>query len=360
MNTVLIVDDDEINRRILIHALQEDYELLEAENGKKALDIVANNLSQIDLILLDILMPEMNGIELLEILNQKKLLNSIPVVLITGDKTEEVEAECYKLGAADFITKPYDIKVIRYIIDNTINLYQEKKQWKKLGIVQYRKLKEQAEFLRRENEHIIELLGTLTEYRGTVDKQHTQKVKQISTLIAKTIGQLYPEYNISDEEADNIGVASCLHDIGKNLIPDAVLYKPGRLDDTEMELMKSHTTKGCEMLQATLSLQQEDYKQLCYDICRSHHERYDGKGYPDGLVGDTIPIAAQIVSIAECFDALVSDTVYRERYDSEKAYNMLLNGECGTFSPAIIECFKNNYNSIVKIVDMDVEQEISE
>ncbi len=291
----------------------------------------------------------------MQILKDKNLTQQIPVVLITGDKTEDVEAQCYKLGAADFVTKPFDIKVVRYIINNAITVYGEKTKWKKLGIIQNRKLQQQTEELKTANENIIEMLGTIVEYRGAVDRKHVQRVKEITTLLATAVGELYPEYKIDEEVARKIGLASCLHDIGKNIIPDKILFKPGILTKEETDVMKSHTTKGCEMLRDTLKFQSAEYQQYCTEICRSHHERYDGRGYPDGLVGETIPISAQIVSVAECFDALISDTVYRKAIKFDTAFTMIINGDCGVFSPKVIECFKENRQKLYDIANTYAE-----
>ncbi len=195
----------------------------------------------------------------------------------------------------------------------------------------------------------MDMLGTVLEFRGLESSYHIKRVKTYTLLLAETISKNYKEYDITPIQARVISAASCMHDIGKILIPDSVLLKPSKLTDKEMEIIKSHTTKGCEIIDSISEYQEEAYYKYSYEICRYHHERYDGKGYPEGLSGDAIPISAQIVSICEAFDALMTNRVYKEKVEFEKAYGMIVSGECGVFSPKIIHAFRVNRDKIKEI-----------
>ena len=216
---------------------------------------------------------------------------------------------------------------------------------------QYELLKKQADKLKESNVRIIEILGTVVEGRDLESGEHIKRVKGFTSILANQVKEHYPEYGLDDGKVHMIAEASVLHDVGKISIPDNILLKPGRLTPEEFDVMKTHAAKGSEILESITDVWDEEYGRLSYDICRHHHERYDGKGYPDGLVGDEIPISAQIVSIADVYDALVSVRVYKDARPKDEAYRMILDGECGTFSPKIIECFKNAKEEFEKLAD---------
>lgn len=204
----------------------------------------------------------------------------------------------------------------------------------------YEKLEKQKERVEKLNKDILDMLGMIVEFRNLESGEHIMRVKGYTKILAEKFKELYPEYNLTDEMIDNIVEASALHDLGKISIPDKILLKPGKLTKEEFEYMKLHTVKGCELIQAVNLEQSEELKQICYDIIRYHHERYDGKGYPDGLKGDEIPVSAQLVSLADVYDALINERCYKDAFSNEKAFNMIMNGECGTFSPKLLETFK--------------------
>lgn len=205
---------------------------------------------------------------------------------------------------------------------------------------QYKLLLKQAEKLRESNEKIIEILGTVVECRNLESGEHIKRVKGFTKILADCLMREYKEYGLTPWDVEVIAATSALHDIGKISISDNILLKPGKLTDEEYEYMKSHTTRGCEILEHIRGAWDEAFHQVGYNICRHHHERYDGKGYPDGLAGDDIPIEAQIVSIADVYDALISERVYKAAYSPEEAYRMIVTGECGVFSPKLLECFR--------------------
>lgn len=356
MDTVLIVDDIEMNRSILKKALYDDYQILEAEDGEEAIRMVASNLKTISIILLDLNMPKMDGFQVMEILKKKNAMKYIPIILITGDTNDKVKQKGYELGAVEYITKPFHVDVIRNCVKNCIDIYQEKNSLEAITITQNRELKHQAERLLKLNSNIMDMMGTIVEFRGMESPKHIKRVKQFTHIMAECVATYYKEYDMTPEKIDMITAASSMHDVGKIVIPDSILLKPGKLTGDEFEVMKSHTTRGNEILDAVAEYQEESYRDYCAEICRYHHERYDGKGYPEGLRGDDIPISAQIVSIVEAFDTLISNRVYKAAVSIDTAMNMILEGECGVFSPKILECFRICKKRILKVVEENPEK----
>lgn len=347
MQKILIVDDLEINRDILSEMLDDEYDILTSDNGNDALEVINRNKDSLSLILLDLIMPGMDGFGVLTEMDRMGWDNRIPVIVITGDDAKENERRCFSYGVTDFVRKPFDSKIIKMRVRNVVDLFAYKnnledcvaQQTEELK-VQNIKLKKQAETLEKSNQRIIDVLGTVVESRNLESGQHIQRVKTYTGILARQLREDYPEYRLDDHTIEVMVLASALHDVGKIAIPDSILLKPGRLTAEEFEHMKSHTTKGCVIIDNIKGVWDEEYSRMSYEICRYHHERFDGKGYPDGLKGDDIPISAQIVSVADVYDALVNERVYKDAYPKDKAFNMIMAGECGTFSQKILECFK--------------------
>ena len=344
---VLVVDDVEINRDILEEILEDTYDVIKAENGVEALKRVEENADDLSLILLDLFMPELDGFGVLERLSQEQYLKRIPVIVITGSDSLESAQRCYDYGVADFIRKPFDEAIVRRRAGNVADLYSYKNNLEDKVAEQTRTLQQQNEQLQKQaaeleetNNNIINIMGIIVKARSLESGEHIQRVKTYTEIMARQMMQDYPEYCLTDESVDVLVAASALHDIGKVAIPDSILLKPGRLTDEEFAVMKTHTTQGAVILDNIGSQWNEDYARMSYDICRYHHERFDGRGYPDGLAGDDIPISAQIVSIADVYDALISERVYKGAFTKETAFNMMLNGECGTFSPKLLATMK--------------------
>lgn len=346
-NKVLIVDDALINRDILKEILKDTYYILEAEDGKTALEILDAENNEISAILLDLLMPVMDGFQVLEELNARKVIKKIPVLVISGENSTQNEQRCFELGIADFIGKPFNAHLVRKRVQNAAEHYAyrnelEAKVEEQTNVLRkaYRTLKNQAEQLMRRNQDIIEILGTVVEYRNMESGEHVKRVGEYTRILAETFMVEYPEYGLTQDKINVIVSASALHDIGKITIPDSILLKPGRLTKEEFEYMKSHTTRGCELLESMKNVLDTQYKKVSYEICRHHHERFDGKGYPDGLAGDAIPLPAQLVSVADVYDALVNERCYKDAFSPEEAFRMIVNGECGVFSPRLMEVFR--------------------
>lgn len=351
---LLIVDDEEINRTILSMMFDADYDIIEAPNGEKAIEAIENS-KDLALILLDVIMPVMNGFGVLDYMREHELLEKIPVILITSQTPQESEEKAYEYGIADVMHKPFEPSIVKRRANNIIELYQSKKNLELRLKEQEIKIREQEKSLRANNESMIDALGSVVEFRSVETGDHVKRIKYLTRILLKYLAKYFPKYGLTPVQIDQIARASALHDIGKIGIPDSILLKPGRLTTEEFEIMKTHTTIGCEILESFKTSYTDDFYQYCYDICRYHHERNDGKGYPDHLSGDEIPISAQIVSIADVYEALVSERVYKSAYSNAQAYEMILNGECGQFSDDVIECFKlakEDFFNIVEVINM--------
>ena len=357
----LIVDDVRMNRQMLLEILQDEYEVLQAENGKKALQILEEYNEEITVVLLDLVMPELDGYSVLSEMRERKWQDRIPVLVISSEDQIESQERCFRYGVSDFIGKPYHKQIVKARVKNVVDLFRyknrlEEKVQQQTALLTWQNelLRQQAEKLRKNNMEIIDVLGTVVESRNLESGQHIKRIKGFSTILAHMLMEAYPEYGLTGKQVDMISAASALHDVGKIAIPDSILLKPGKLTPEEYEYMKSHSVRGSELVENIKDIWDEEYAKLSYEICRYHHERYDGKGYPDGLVGDDIPIAAQIVSVADVYDALVSKRVYKDAYGKEQAFRMITTGECGVFSPKLLKCFRMARRSFEQLADSHV------
>jgi len=341
---MLVVDDEEINRVILAELFSEQFEVLQAENGAKALKLINKHRDDLSVVLLDIIMPVMDGFEVLNEMNVTGLIKKIPVILITGDYIDDNILLGYKLGVSDVASKPFNADIIQKRVENVVDLYDYKSHLERKVHEQTQKIEQQAEKLKQSNQFVIDALSTTMEFRSLESGEHIKRVRYFTKLFLETARTYYP---LTNEQIEAISNASTMHDIGKIAIPDHILLKPGRLTPREFEIMKTHTTRGCEILQNINHTQQDkEFYTYCYEICRYHHEKYDGCGYPDGLKGDKIPIWAQATALADVYDALTSKRVYKEAYHHNKAVGMITNGECGMFNPKLIECFLKVKNEL--------------
>jgi putative two-component system response regulator len=355
---ILIVDDMEINREILQEILQEQYNIILAEDGRHAIDIIEKNKEDLSVILLDLVMPEIDGYGVLEYMQQQGILEKIPVLVISGENSIKIEKRCFDMGISDFIKKPFDHTIVLKRVENIEELYSYKKDLEKKIKQQtdtlrrqYDMLQMQASELKKKNKNIIDILGTVVECRDMESGEHIQRVKGYTEILANEMMKDYPEYELNNKKIELIVSASALHDIGKIAIPDNILMKPGKLTKDEYEYMKSHTLRGCEILNQIKGAWDQEYSKYSYEICRYHHERYDGRGYPDGLKGDDIPISAQLVSIADVYDALVNERVYKDAFSKDQAFQMITQGECGVFSPKLLEAFRKVRHEFESLVE---------
>ncbi len=334
---LLVVDDVEINRAIIQNLFEEQFEVIEAENGLEAIEHIRKYGTDIAIVLLDIVMPVMDGFEVLKEMNRTRIISNVPVILITGEDDDEKELVGYGLGVSDLVKKPFNPDIIIRRVNNVVDLYSYKKDLEKKVDEQRGILESQELRLRQSNQFVIDALSTAVEFRSLESGEHINRVRTITRLLLENITDYYP---LSDEEIEIISSAAAMHDIGKIAIPDAVLMKPGKLTSDEYEMMKTHTIRGCEILASLNYTQDEEYYHFCYEICRHHHERWDGRGYPDGLKGDEISIWAQATSVADVYDALTSKRVYKDSYTHDQAIAMILGGECGVFNPRLMECLE--------------------
>lgn len=335
---ILIADDAEINREILKDIFEEQFEVLEAANGEEAIQIIEDNKEELAVIFLDLIMPVQTGLDVLEFMTKMHYMDFLPVIMITGESTPESDEKAYEYGVSDIIYKPFSPRVVMRRTKNIIELFANRLDIEEKLEVRTRELRESREKLSKNNGFLINALSSVVEFRSLETGDHVKRVGYFTRIMLKYVRQNYPEYHLSEEDVESIVRASALHDIGKIAIPDTILMKPGKLTPYEFEEMKKHTTYGCEILEK-FKQEENDFYRYCYDICRYHHEKWDGAGYPDHLAGDAIPIWAQVVAVADCFDALVSKRVYKDAFASDTAVAMIENGECGEFSPKILDCF---------------------
>ena len=328
---LLVVDDSEMNREILKEILGKEYRILEACDGEEALKMLEQYGPEISLVLLDIIMPKMDGFEVLAYMNRDKWIEDIPVIMISSEGSESYIRRAYELGASDYISRPFDAKVVYQRVINMIKLYA--KQRRLIHLVT-----DQIYEKEKNNRMMTGILSQIVEFRNGESGLHVLHINILTQLLLEKLTRKSENYVLSWSQQHMIATASALHDIGKIGIDEKILNKPGKLTKEEFEAMKQHTIIGARMLDRLEMYHDEEMMKYAYEICRWHHERYDGKGYPDGLKGEEIPISAQVVSLADVYDALVSDRVYKKAYSHEKAMEMILNGECGMFNPLLLEC----------------------
>ena len=366
--SIMLVDDNDINRGILAEIFKDKYNIIEASDGSEAVRLINQERSKLAAILLDVIMPGMDGYAVLEsMVRQDNLNEKIPVLMITADTSTEAERTSYEKGAADVIHKPFDPVIVDRRVSKAIELYDHKNNLEskiddqtRVLKKQFIYLKKQEEKLRYSNEKVIDTIATIIEFRNMESGYHLKRIKGFVRILALTAMNNYPELGLTPHMIEVITQASAMHDVGKISVPDSILLKPGRLTSEEFEVMKSHTTRGCEIIEKLKDIQDKEYYEACLDICRHHHERYDGRGYPDGLKGEENSIGAQLTAIADVYDALVSDRVYKSAYPVDKAYEMIKNGECGVFSPKLLACFEFARPDMEKLVAQTKAAEAAE
>lgn len=339
---IFIAENDSSNLELLKEIFKKDYSILAVSDGKEALSILKENINDIALILLNVQLSPVNGYQLLQILSAKDICNHIPVVMLIDSPNQQAENICYELGAATVICAPYTPEMIRARITHILQLYQDKENLENVVAGLNTKFISQQQKMENFYDDLTDAISNIIEFRDLESGMHVKRVKGLTKIMAQTYSTLYPKSGLTPTSIHAITRASALHDIGKITVPDSILLKPGTLTENERLIIMSHTTKGCEILNLLNVVQDDEQFRVSYEICRHHHERYDGNGYPDHLAGEDIPLSAQLVSIVDVYDALVSERVYKRPYDKDTAYDMILNGECGAFSPRIIECFSHS------------------
>jgi len=347
--TILIVDDSALNRMVLIEILgKENYTFLEAENGQQAVELLDCH-PEVDLLLLDITMPEIDGFGVLEIMNQYHWIEETPVIMISAEDSYTFVERAYDLGASDYITRPFDARVVCRRVSNTLMLYAKQKR-----LVQM--VAEQVYEKEKVSNTMISILSHIVEFRNNESGLHVVHIRTITELLLRRLRKKTDRYPLTEADISLISTASALHDIGKINIPEQILNKPGRLTKEEFDIIKTHSAVGEHMLRQIPFNQNEPLVKVAREICRWHHERWDGRGYPDGLKGDEIPISAQVVSLADVYDALTSERCYKAAFDHETALNMIVNGECGAFNPLLLECLMDGADQIKQAMQETEEE----
>ena len=328
---ILLVDDSAMNRMMLKEILGGDYSILEAENGRECLEKLQVEAGNIALVLLDINMPVMDGFEVLKAMNANHTIEDTPVIMISSDDSDAAIRKSYEQGASDYVNRPFDTRIVYRRVTNTIKLYAKQRR-----LVQM--VSDQIRAREKNTDVLVGVLSQIVEFRNGESGSHVRHIRIITETLLHRLMELTSRYDLTPEQQDNIPLASALHDIGKIGIDEAILNKPGKLTAEEFAVIKTHSMLGAEMLQKTESFADQLLLQTAYEIARWHHERWDGKGYPDGLKGDDIPISAQLVSMADVYDALTSERCYKKAFPHETAVQMITNGECGAFNPLLLQC----------------------
>ena len=331
LQQILIVDDSDMNRAMLREILKDNYSILEAGNGVECLSCVEHMGPSLSLILLDLNMPEMDGFEVLAELSKLGYMDDIPVIIISGtDSTADI-CRAYDLGATDYIHRPFNTQVIYRRVSNTITLMAKQRRMAEL-------VNRQIDRATKQQELMVDFLSRIIGYRSGESNPHFANISTLSALLLQALQKRKNHYGLTEQDCQLIATAAVFHDVGKIGIPESILLKPGKLTAKEFEVMKTHTLIGDNLIKSLEIYHDEPLLQMAAQICRWHHERYDGGGYPDGLKGEEIPICAQVVSIADAYDALMSARPYKPAFSSEKAIQMILNGECGVFNPVLVDC----------------------
>ncbi len=306
---------------------------------------------------MDLVIPVMDGFEVLEQMTRLGLIQTIPVMLITGENDDEKTLMGYALGVSDLLNKPFNPKYVFCKVNNVVQFYSHRQERERELQKQKAMPEQQARRIRQSNQFVIDALSTTVEFRYMESGEHIMRVRTLTKIFLEALREFYP---LTDEQIATISNVSAIHDIGKTLISDAILLKPGPLTQEEFEIMKTHTIRGCEILDTLNYIQDEQSYRYSYDICRHHHERWDGSGYPDGLKGDEISIWAQATSLADVYDALTSERVYKKAYTHEETIHMILSGECGAFNPKMLEMLVRMQGTLQEKIDRYARQEKDE
>ena len=332
----MIIDDSLLNRTIFREMFREEYTVLEAQDGQEGLAVIEQREEELAAILLDIVMPKMDGFQLLEVLQVRNIVKKIPVFMITSVYSEETCIKAFEMGAIDVVRKPISKNVTKHRIESIIELFAMRHQLGAEIHEQKQELYHKEKEIQELHYTLIEALAAAIEFRSCEAGEHVNRIYDLTKFILEhtAFGA-----SLSAHEREQIAMAAILHDVGKIAIPDHILNKPGKLTKEEFEIMKQHTVRGYELLESISKIKNSPLYGYAYDICRHHHERWDGRGYPDGLQGEEISPWAQIVGLADVYDALTSERVYKPPYTHEESVQMILNGECGKFNPKLMEAF---------------------
>ena len=346
MQKILIAAATEIDRSLLYEIFAPKYELLMTESGDEAIEMFINNKDELAVVMIEEAIADRISRDAALRLISLKLFDLVPVLIILSSGAGEIRQQRFHFPISDVMGSPVKPFIARKRVANLIEAFSNRRELEKLVsdqtkkiLEQNRALKEQQKKINTINNDMLDALSMMIEYRDVESGRHIHRIRKFTEVLLRILADKYPRYNLTEDKIEMITSASSMHDIGKIAIPDSILLSPKRLSYDEFRIMKQHTIKGCEILDQLDSVEKNEYYKYCYDICRYHHEKWDGTGYPDGLVGDQIPIWAQVVSLADCYDALTSERPYKTSYSHEQAVEMIRTGACGAFSDVMLDCF---------------------
>ena len=339
--TIIIADEEGLGRELLEQIFANDYNVITVGDGKRAIAEINSHLGELAAVFLDWDTPVLNGYQMLQVLKIKNICGMLPVFLTTSKDESQIEVTGYAMNVAAVLHKPYTAITVRRQVVRMMELFDRMDALEQEVAEKEKYVQEQRVKLDDFYDKLLDGISTIVEYRSPESERHIKRIKNFTRIMAAAYKNLYPEKGITEEQIAIIVRASAIHDIGKIAVSDSILLKPARLTEDERQIMMSHTTKGSEILELLRDVQDEEQFKVSYEVCRWHHERHDGKGYPDGLKGDEIPLSAQIVSLVDVYDALVSERIYKKAYDADTAFHMIMKGECGAFAPEILKCFES-------------------
>lgn len=339
-NIILVAGDDGENRKLLSEPLEDSYDIIEVEDGKQVLAEIQRRRNELAALLLDWNIPLVSAYQILQVMQSKGMMEQIQVFITTVESDPEIDSKVYSLGAVGVICKPYGLAMIRKQILNRLENAAELKRLQEELAQKEKQVEESQKKLDGFYDSLLDVIGAVMEYRISESDQHVKRIKGFARILAVAYRNEFPDCGLNEDEINRIVRGSVIHDLGKIAVPDAVLLNPAKLTEDEKQILKSHTTKGEEIMQLLREVQDEEQFRVSSEICRWHHERYDGKGYPDGLEGDEIPLSAQIVSIVDVYDELVSERIFKKPVDKETAFRKIMSGECGVFAPKLLQCFE--------------------
>lgn len=339
-NIILVAGSDGENRKLLSEPLEDSYDIIEVEDGKQVLAEIQKRRNDLAALLLDWDIPLVSAYQILQVMQSKGMMEQIQVFITTVEADPEIDSKVYSLGAVAVICKPYNLAMIRKQILNRLDNIAELRRLREEVAQKEKQVEESQKKLDGFYDNLLDAIGAVMEYRVSESDQHVKRIKGFARILAVAYRNEFPDCGLNEDEINRIVRGSVIHDLGKIAVPDAILLNPAKLTEDEKQILKSHTTKGEEIMQLLREVQDEEQFRVSSEICRWHHERYDGSGYPDGLEGDEIPLSAQIVSIVDVYDELVSERIFKKPVDKETAFRKIMSGECGAFAPKLLQCFE--------------------
>ena len=341
-NKILIADREGADRKLLSQLLGDSYDIILADDGRQVLSEIQKRKNELAAVVLDWDIPLVSAYQIMQVMQSKRMLGQMRLFVSTAKMDSEIDKKAFGMDATAIIHKPYSAVAVHRQILSCLEQAAERERLREEVDKRGRQLEESQKKLDGFYDNLLDAIGTVMEYRVSESDQHVKRIKGFSRILAVAYKNQFPDCGLDEAEINRIVRGSVIHDIGKVAVPDAVLLNPAKLTEDEQQIMRSHTTKGEEIMQLLREVQDEEQFRVSCEICRWHHERHDGGGYPDGLEGSEIPLSAQIVSIVDVYDELVSERISKKPYDKETAFRKIMSGECGAFAPELLQCFETS------------------